>query len=314
MDEINYTVMNKKEIKKYRHKAEARWYRRLVILNLLIVIGIIAWFADEVHENQIYLKELQATAMESVNAVDANSKTSKEAELALDKKMEELPDSIAMAGMILGIFLSLPFLLHYAYAGYRSTSVRITPQNFPEIYGIVEEYAQKLGMKKIPAIYLVQGNGILNAFASFIPFKQYIELYADLVEVAYREYGDLDSLRFVIAHEMTHIYLGHAKLYYNYSILFANMIPILPKIASRTREYSCDRIAQQLSGSDGIDAMLSLTAGIHLYKKVDQEDYMEHAKSVRGFFVWCYNLGSSHPVMSKRIPALAMKEGSGQLY
>ena len=44
MDEINYTVMNKKEIKKYRHKAEARWYRRLVILNLLIVIGIIAWY------------------------------------------------------------------------------------------------------------------------------------------------------------------------------------------------------------------------------------------------------------------------------
>lgn len=93
-----------------------------------------------------------------------------------------------------------------------------------------------------------------------------------------------------------------------------NNVPILSSTASRAREYSCDRIAQILSGSDGIDAMMSLTAGIHLYKRVDKEDYLEHAKSVKGFFVWCYNLMSSHPVISKRVLALQMKEGSGKLY
>jgi Zn-dependent protease with chaperone function len=193
-------------------------------------------------------------------------------------------------------------------------SVRITRNNFPEIYEIVEEYAARLGMKKVPAIYIVQGNGILNAFSSSIPFKQYIELYADLIEVAYREHHDMGTLRFLIAHEITHIYLGHAKLHYTYTILFSNMIPILSSTASRAREYSCDRIAQKLSGSDGIDSMMALTVGIHLYKQVDKEDYLAHSKSVKGFFVWCFNLVSTHPITSKRVLALQMKEGSGKLY
>jgi Zn-dependent protease with chaperone function len=312
MEDINYVVMDKKEVNKCRHKAEKRWYRRLLVLNILIIIGIISWFVSEIKDNKTYWSELKNTTVTTFNEIeqgvdDDNNK-------ALEDKVDEFPDSIMMAGMVVGLLIALPFLLYYTYAGYRSMSVKITENNFPEIHEIVKEYAQRLGMKKLPAIYLVQGNGILNAFATCIPFKQYIELYADLVEVAYREHNDMDTLRFIIAHEMTHIYLGHAKLYYNYSILFANMVPILPNIASRAREYSCDRIAQRLSGSDGIDAMMSLTAGIHLYKKVDKDDYIENAKNVKGFFVWCYNLACSHPVTSKRVLALQMKEGSGKLY
>jgi Zn-dependent protease with chaperone function len=235
-------------------------------------------------------------------------------EKELDKQLDNIPDSIQLSAMLFGILLILPLAVSYAYATYRSMSVKITENNFPELYAIVKEYTDRLGMKKVPNIYLIQGNGILNAFSACVPFKQYIELYADLVEVAYREHHDMESLRFIIAHEMTHIYLGHAKLYYRYSIIFSNMIPILSTTASRAREYSCDRIAQVLSGSDGIDAMMSLTAGIHLYKRVDKEDYVENAKKVKGFFVWCFNLMSSHPVTSKRVLALQMKEGSGKLY
>jgi Zn-dependent protease with chaperone function len=286
----------------------------MVILNILIIVGIIAWFVDEFKDNKVYVNELKDMAVTSIETVETEGDVSEEADKDLEKKLEDVPDSIAVAGMLLGLYIALPFVVCYAYAGYRSMSVRITEKNFPEIYAIVEEYANKLGMKKVPSVYLVQGNGVLNAFASFVPFKQYIELYADLVEVAYREHQDMDTLRFIIGHEITHIYLGHAKLYYNYAMLFAGVLPILPMIASRTREYSCDRVAQKLSGSDGIDAMMTLTAGIHLYKSVDKEDFIENAKTVRGFFVWCYNLASSHPVMSKRVLALEMKEGSGKLY
>lgn len=317
MEEITqgyHTVIDKKKIKKLRHKAEKRWYRRLVVLNILIIIGIVAWFISEVKDNQIYFLELKDKAVISFDAVEESKEERKEADKELEDKLDEFPDSIMFAGMVVGLILAFPFILHYAYAGYRSMSIEVTEKNFPEIHQIVLEYANRLGMKKIPTVYLVQGNGILNAFASFIPFKQYIELYADLVEVAYREHEDMESLRFIIGHEMTHIYLGHAKLYYNYMILFAQMIPILPMIASRTREYSCDRVAQHLSGSDGIDAIMSLTAGIHLYKRVNKEDYIEQAKQVKGFFVWCYNLASSHPVTSKRVLALSQREGSGQLY
>jgi hypothetical protein len=60
--------------------------------------------------------------------------------------------------------------------------------------------------------------------------------------------------------------------------------------------------------------MFSLVAGKHLYKMVDKQDYFMYAKSVNGFFVWCVNLTADHPVMTKRIPALMMREGSGELY
>ena len=40
--DTNYEVMDKKKVKSCRHKAERRWYRRMVVLNILIIIGIIA--------------------------------------------------------------------------------------------------------------------------------------------------------------------------------------------------------------------------------------------------------------------------------
>lgn len=52
----------------------------------------------------------------------------------------------------------------------------------------------------------------------------------------------------------------------------------------------------------------------HLYKPVDKKDYLKYAKGVREFFVWCYNLIVGYPVITKRIEALEMKDGSGKLY
>ena len=167
----------------------------------------------------------------------------------------------------------------------------------------------------MPKIYMVQGDGVLNAFSSFIPFRQYIEIYADLLEVAYREYHDMATIRFIIAHEMAHIYYKHATMHYYYGMMFSQAIPILGPTASRAREYSCDRLAQLLSGSDGVEAMMSLVAGKHLYKQVDKNDYLHHAREVKGFFVFCYNLVCSHPIMTKRVLALVdPQRRSGMLY
>lgn len=336
--ETNYVVMDRKELNRCRHKAERRWHRRMVVLNMLIIAGSVIYVISTAKENQAYFERLRE-AFVSVNyeimeeveteilAEETRSISTKNPE-ALDNgetkaedamdifflTLEDFPDSILYLVFIFFTIIAIPFMLSYLYAKYRSMSVRITEKNFPEIYAIVEEYAVRLGLKKIPKVYLIQGNGVLNAFASCIPFRQYIELYADLVEVAYREHHDMETLKFVIGHEMAHIYLGHATLHYMMSMLFANMVPILSSTASRAREYSCDRIGQKLSGSDGIEAMMALTAGIHLYKQVDKENYIENAKMVKGVFVWSYNLAAHHPITSKRVLALAMKEGSGKLY
>ncbi|MDE7423019.1 MAG: M48 family metallopeptidase [Lachnospiraceae bacterium] len=334
-EQENWTdfVLSKKEIESCRHKSEKRWYRFLCILNAIIIIGVIGCMVallpkkvDEFKQNvSKYAEEIGTTLDEATgNTKEGESgkqeKSKKKAEKNEDKGQDEVSfseeeDSIFSYCIIAVIaFIIFPLALNFMYQQYRTMSIRITPKNFPDIYERVELYAKRLGMKKAPEAYIIQQNGILNAFSAFIIRKQYIEIYADIFEIAYREHKDLDSISFVIAHEMAHIHYKHATFGYNFKMLFSSAIPILGSTASRAREYSCDRLAQKLTGNDGIEAMFSLMAGKHLYKMVDKEDYLEYAKSVKGIFVWAANLVADHPIMTKRIVALEKGEGSGKLY
>lgn len=301
----NYVVLSKKEIKSCRHKAEKRWYRRLVFINLLMVI-IVVWSCIENFDKNM------KRANEEILTFHEYMKSTEEIQApSLD---EEIP--IEVQGLFVGIIMLgiFPFAINVLYAASRTKAIKITNKNFPEIYDIIIEHSKKLGLKKVPEAYVAQENGLLNAFAAFIIRKQYIQINADLFEIAYREHEDIDSISFIIAHELAHIKLRHATLWYNLPILYSSGLPIFGSTASRAREYSCDRLAQKLTGIDGVDAMMALMAGKHLYKQVDVEDYIESTKNVKGFFVWCYNLGASHPIMTKRIRALIAREGSGKLY
>lgn len=293
-------IIDKKKIKQYRHKSEKRWYIALVIINILIIGSVISVFTYNFKENYKNIKE---SIVETYNNPDT-----------AESDIENIPTDVKILCYGLLIFLILPFSVNFMYAGIRSRAIRITERNFPDVYERIVKYSHILGLKKVPEAYIVQENGVLNAFSAFIIRKQYIQINADLFEIAYREHHDLDSISFVIAHELSHIKLKHATFLYHISILYSSVIPILGSTASRAREYSCDRLAQKVTGNSGIEAMLSLMAGKHLYKDVDIEDYLNHANEVKGFFVWCYNLSSSHPIMTKRIKALEMEEGSGQLY
>ena len=41
-DAITFTVITKEEAKACRHRLERRWYRRLIELNLLLTVGVLA--------------------------------------------------------------------------------------------------------------------------------------------------------------------------------------------------------------------------------------------------------------------------------
>ncbi|SFL36508.1 Zn-dependent protease with chaperone function [Lachnospiraceae bacterium KH1T2] len=267
-----------------RHCAEKRWYHRLIFLNVLMVAGVIAGVIYEIVK-----------------------------EKADDWGNGELPDPIGISVYGIIVFVIGILGIYYLNAKYRANAVRITENNFPEVYEIIEEYSNKLGIA-VPKAYIMQGNGSLNAFSTFLFKRQWISINAEVFEVAYREHKDMDSLKFVIAHELSHIYYGHATLRYNLPIWFADKVPVIGSTASRAREYSCDRLAQRLTGVDGIDTMLMLTIDRHLYKFVDKEDYLREMKQQKGFFVWFANLIADHPLICKRVWALKKGRGSGALY
>ena len=307
-EEEQSACITKEEGNACRHRLEKRWYRRMVVLNVLIIIAVIAMLAGNFAEINNWAELVRTQMSEELSEDYVEDKTQYRYDAFEDMPLEV---ELILYGIVLMVIL-IP-TLYYMYAQYRSMSLRITEKNFPEVYALIEEYAHRLGIK-VPKAYVMQQNGVLNAFSAFLPRKQWICIHSELFEVAYREYRDMDALAFVIAHEMAHIYYGHATLGYNLSILFSKMIPILGTTASRTREYSCDRLAQRLTGTDGLDAMLVLVLDRHLYKMVDKEDYLEEMRSQRGFFLWIYNLLADHPVMCKRFVALAEGRGSGKLY
>ncbi|KIR01350.1 hypothetical protein P261_00164 [Lachnospiraceae bacterium TWA4] len=310
-EEWQQSDISKNEGEACRHRLEKRWYRRLIELNVLMIVVVLALLVTHWNDSL----DLGRQAVEQVTQEIQEEVFDEESTIDKEDKLTEEDIPIEILGFVYGVAIFVLFYLglYFYYAYYRANSVRITEKNFPEVYELIDSYSKRLGIDT-PKAYIMQQNGVLNAFSTFIFRKQWICIHTEIFEVAYREHKDMDALAFVIAHELAHIYYGHSTLHYNLPILFSENIPIIGSIASRTREYSCDRLAQRLTGNDGLDAMLMLVVDRHLYKMVDKEDYIETMRSQRGFFIWIVNMVLDHPIMSKRVLALVEGRGSGKLY
>ena len=214
------------------------------------------------------------------------------------------------------IFLLLVFIpLYKMYGNTRAYSVKVSEKNFPEIYQKSVEFAAKLGMNEVPAVYIEQQNGIINAFATAVIGKRYVGINAEIVDIAYMENKDFEPVYFVLAHEFAHHYFKHTSISIILLTFFGMFVPVLGSAYSRSREYSCDRLAQLLLESDCAREAMILSAGRHLYRHVDLDDYIDNARTERGFFIWFTNLIASHPIPLKRIAALVdPQRKSGKLF
>ena len=215
--------------------------------------------------------------------------------------------------IIVTIIVYLIQLYNY-YAEQLSYAVKVSENNFPELYEKVKHYSYLLNLKKEPEVYVRQMNGNINAYSAWIPGKCFIQLNAEIVDLAYMEHKDLDTVSFVLAHEMGHIYLHHVQLIYNVLPILVSFVPIigpliLYPLLSRAREYSCDRVAQALTDNKNeIECMMLLAAGRHIYKYIDGQRYIQDIDCkhsfIERFFRWMINLFSSHPIMPFRTKAI----------
>lgn len=302
MDERKMEAMEERgrkvrdEIRKTRHKSE-RLLHGLSVAATVIILG----FITLVGIGSSYL--------------DTAGRT--------EEEMEVLQVFRMFGGFLALVFLAVLalFMLREMYREMGRTfcyNVRVTEKNFPEIYEKAQEFTALLGMKKTPAIYVVQQNGILNAFASAVPSRRYICLNAEVVDVAYMEHHDFAPVFMILAHEFGHQYLNHVTLAYNVSEFGGRCIPVFSQAVNRAREYSADRVAQALTGS-GVKELSVLIAGRHLYPYVDVDDYLENTWKNRGLVdkiaCFCINLFASHPVNYLRFRAMADPEKkSGRLF
>ncbi len=219
------------------------------------------------------------------------------------------PDEIGSEYLLIvpAAIVFLSFISGQTYGQMMSNAIRISENQFPELYEIIKRLSRELNLNEVPDAFLIQEGGLLNAFATRLYFRRnYMVFYADIVEVAYRE-GDFNSLEFIIAHEMAHIKAGHVTLLYNLAIFPIAYVPILKNLLwtalSRAREYTSDRIAIRIAPL-GKRGLIVLSAGEHLYKDVNYEEYLKIARAPEGFWIWSNNLLSTHPALIRRIKAV----------
>ena len=181
----------------------------------------------------------------------------------------------------------------------RTNGIRLSTNQFSEVYKKVIELCNFMEIKSIPEIYVIESGGILNAFAAKSFRKNIVILYSDIFDLINSENND--ELSFIIAHELAHIKRRHlAKQLF---ILPAMWIPSLGNAYLRASEYTSDRIAAYyINNSEAsMNALTILAIGKTLFKKVNRNEYLLQVNNAKGLLNKIAEKSSTHPSLPKRI-------------
>lgn len=206
--------------------------------------------------------------------------------------------------IIIALILFFSLILNGFYmGGVRRNGVKLSEEQFPELYQKAVAVAKDMGLSKIPDIYVMESEGVLNAFATRFFMKDMVVLYSGIFDLIER-HGEKEVL-FVLAHEFAHLKRKHVLI--SLLILPALWVPFLGNAYLRACEYTCDRYAayyiQSLEAAT--NGLLMLAIGKELYARVNHEAYMRQLKTESGFFIWFNEKMSTHPHLPKRVYELS---------
>src|SRR5215203_2040063 len=145
-------------------------------------------------------------------------------------------DAIRVAfGAVLLLVPGLVVHRQLTRAGIRGSAVRLSRRQFPDIHALKEDFAQWLGLQREPEIFLMSGNGALNAFAASTFGYDFVVIHSELFSNTYEK--NKDALAFIIGHELGHLRLGHTRLWYQLSTAYVDRVPLIRGFLSRAREF-----------------------------------------------------------------------------
>lgn len=212
--------------------------------------------------------------------------------------------TIAVRAAIVAGLLAIPGLIiarEINRASTRGTALELSRGQYRDIYATMSTFAQTLRLRRTPDLYLMNGNGVLNAFAAQAFGHEFVvvanELFANL------DQWSASGLRFILGHELAHIKLHHVSLWYQLSICYTGWVPLLGSWLSRLREYSCDRHGAYLC-PEGEVGLVLLTSGRYTEQHVDVPQLLDQGRRLHGFWVEVAQWPRSHPWTVRRLQTL----------
>lgn len=218
---------------------------------------------------------------------------------------EEKLSSLFTTPLILLLLFPLTIFLHLLSIAYvRKNAVKIGPEQFPEFWQAVQTISNNIGMEKSPDLFVMQSDGLINAFAMRLVFRRIIVITSSLAETLI-EQNNQKQIEAVIAHELGHHALAHTANW-NWLLLFSEYVPLLYPALSRAREYSADRVMQAVSRNlnDTERALIKLAGGKLVGSKANIEIYLKQSFEEQGFFSWLAEKVATHPHLPHRIQAI----------
>lgn len=263
-----------REAKSYRHRAEMPLVILSGVMSLAAVVAgitILAMSDKNLNENEEYLTYLALTIL------------------------------VAPVGV-------------YVYRLYmmgmeRSNAAKVGPEQFPQIWNIYNELLDVFELPHPPALYVKNGNGVVNAYAiSCTTRRKYVVLHAEIAALAKQE---PDIVRFVLAHELAHHKLGHTHMIRAVIGIVMSAMFLPGKAYIRAQEYSADRLAMAIC-PDAAETLTFLAVGPWMAADLNIEAFAQQIpEEDKSLMTRIANISSDHAVLTKRIKALHDIEKDG---
>lgn len=213
--------------------------------------------------------------------------------------------TVGVALALLGLFAIVYLFAHSALIAHvKGNGVELSTEQFPDLYAQFVDCCKRLDIASPPEAYILNGNGVLNAFATKFLRDRYIVLMSDIVDATQ---GNPEGLRFYIGHELGHLRMKHiSKALIRWPVLW---LPLLGAAYSRARESTCDRhgLACSGSGHSAVLALSVLAAGRARWRNLNVANYVRQTEHSRGFWMSFHELISGYPWLTKR--AARMSDG-----
>ena len=202
----------------------------------------------------------------------------------------------ALIGLALGFVLYL-FMQSTLIAHIKGNGVALSETQFPDLHAQFIACCDRLQIYTRPQAYILNGNGVLNAFATKFLGAQYVVLMSNIVDAMDKH---ADGVRFYIGHELGHLRMKHLSGHLlRWPVLW---LPLLGAAYSRARETTCDRHGLACSGSPegAARALAALSAGAERWKQLDVTAYLGQVNDSSGFWMSFHELTAGYPWLTKR--------------
>jgi Zn-dependent protease with chaperone function/type II secretory pathway pseudopilin PulG len=204
-------------------------------------------------------------------------------------------------GLVLVYVLLFALGYLFAQSGFishlRGTGVRVSADQYTDVFRALAESCQKLGIDPVPECYILRTN-TFNALATRFLGRNFVVLFADVVE-ALREQPD--ALRFYIGHELGHLARRH--LQWQPFLMPASFLPLLGAAHHRAKEYTCDR--HGLASAPNLEAaqhgLLAIATSGSRLASTNVGGYIEQSQTTGAFWMSFHELIGDYPWLTKRV-------------